>query len=129
VDRERLGHERSDPHPGIERAVRILEDDLKSTPQAPQAARRQSEKVDAIETDRPRVGLDQADEQTAGGRLPRSRLPHQSERLSRPNRQIDAVDRAEALAFRPEPPGPYGKRLHQAARFDERFLAHRRSGA
>ncbi len=105
VHGERLPHDRADGAPGIERGVRILEDNLGAAAQRPELRLREARDVLAAEPDLSRRGLDEAKHGAAERGLPGPRLPHQAERFLLPEREAHAVHRPEQ-ASPPEPPAP-----------------------
>src|SRR5215470_14905823 len=93
VHLHRLGDDVADLHARIERAVRILEDDLDAAPQRQQLLVLEPGKIDAVIEDlaggRP---LEQQDA-AAGCRLAATTLADQPQRLAAAKGEVDAVDR------------------------------------
>ena len=96
IDRERLGDDAPHPHPRVERAERILEDDLHALPGGPELPRGQCDQVTALEADMPGAGLDQSQDEPACRGLAAARLAHQAQRLSARDREAHAVDGARS---------------------------------
>ena len=94
VDHERLGDDVLDRHARIERAERVLEDDLHLAPHRPHALGVQALDRLALEADGAAGRLDQADQHAPGGGLAAARLADEAERPAARDREIDAVDRA-----------------------------------
>ena len=95
VGRQQLAQHGPDPKARVERAVRILEDELHRPSllgRAPAVHDR------ATQGDRPGIGRLQADEAAGDGRLARAGLADHAEHLRRPHRQGDVVDGDQPVA-------------------------------
>src|SRR6185369_8000541 len=79
----------------IERAVRVLEDDLHAPAQQAQRARRNPCEVVAAETDLASARLDQAQDAAGEGRLAGPRLAHDAERLALAHLDADVARRLD----------------------------------
>ena len=82
VNVQRFGDDCTDGHAWVERRIRILEHDLHSPTSATQVAIGELQDVGALELDRPRRGLEQAQHTPSDRRLARARLAHQPERAA-----------------------------------------------
>jgi len=82
VDHQGLGDDRRDRHARVERRVRVLENDLHALAIPAQIAIGDRQQIDAVELDRARRGLDEAQHAATDRRLARTRLPHQPERAT-----------------------------------------------
>src|SRR5262249_54927152 len=69
VDFERLGDDAAHAHARIERAERILEDDLHALPCLPQLVGSERHEVPPLEAHMARGGFDEAKDQSTPGRL------------------------------------------------------------
>src|SRR6185369_6855870 len=83
VDLERLGQDGADGVARVERAERVLEDDLHVAPPPRQRAPVELEDILAREADAAAARLDQAQERAAEGRLAAARLADDAQRLAR----------------------------------------------
>src|SRR5919108_758423 len=93
VHLERLGDDVPDRHAGVERGVRVLEDDLHLAPHAPEILALQRGELLAHEAHGAGRRADELEDRVAGGRLPRAGLAHEAERLALGDLEADAVDR------------------------------------
>jgi hypothetical protein len=117
MDHERLGDDVADRHPRVQRAERILENDLHLPPLATHGLRRQAGQVLAAMQHLARRRLDEPQQQAAGGRLAATGFADEREGLSGADRQRDAVDRPH---HRPGAEGVTGgEMLAERARLDE----------
>src|SRR5205823_3281561 len=82
VDEQRLRDDVTDRHARIERGVGVLEDDLQLASYLAQARLLHPRQVLTAEHDGPGRRLQQLQDAISGGRLPRSRFPHESKRLT-----------------------------------------------
>jgi hypothetical protein len=87
LNKQRLPDDRADPHPGIKRGVRVLEHQLEVPAHLPQLIAAHGGDVLAVEQDRPRVRLFQADDHLADGGLAAAGLADQAQGLPGRNRQ------------------------------------------
>ena len=108
MQRQWLAEDLSDRHARIERGVRVLEDDLRLPAERAQCAGVEAEQVTAFETDAAGIRFDQAQHETAHGRLAAAGFADQGQRLAGIDVEADAVDRpdesgrpAEQIARRP----------------------------
>src|SRR6185503_3584580 len=92
---QRLADDRADGHARVERAVRVLEDDLHPAPEAAQPVRLERGQVDPVEPDRARGGLAQADQRPAGRALAAAGFADEPEGLAAANLEADVVDGAD----------------------------------
>ncbi len=69
VDQQRLAHDVARRHARVERGERVLEDDLHLPPVGPQLGLRQADDLLALDLDRARGRLDEAQHGAAGRRL------------------------------------------------------------
>src|SRR5204863_3864090 len=99
---DRLGDDRADGHPWIERTVRILEDDLHPPPRPAQVVARQRAEVDTVEADRPARRIAQPDHRPPDRALAAARLADQPEGLAAADLEGDAVDRLDRRLGRRE---------------------------
>jgi hypothetical protein len=134
VHRQRLADDPLHGHARVERAERVLEDDLQVAAQAAHLRRRQRHHVGAVVDDLPGVGLDQAQDQPAGRRLAAARLADQAERLAAADGEVDAVDRAHHRARPAAEPQALAHRemLDQTGRLEQdraHFAASRGAGS
>src|SRR5207247_9585043 len=113
-------------HPGIEGTVRILEHDLHAAPQGPQLVSPEGHDVRPAERDPPRVRLDQPQDRAPYRRLSAPRLAYEAERLSRRNRERDAVHGMHRPPGTPQPEQPpaAGEALDEAFHLADRRLRH-----
>ena len=81
----------ADRHPGIERAVRILEDDLHSAAHLLERIALKREDIRAVEVDLTRGCLLEAEHRSTQRRLAAAGLPHQTKRLAAVDLQADIV--------------------------------------
>ena len=87
---------RSTVHPRVERADRVLEDDLHVPAHRLQVARRRdADDVDAVELDLARGRLEQPQQRAAEGRLAAAGLADEADRLAAADVEVDAVDRLQ----------------------------------
>src|SRR5262249_25204069 len=116
VDGQRLRDDPSHPPPRVQRAVRILEDDLDAAARRPELTQRQREQVAALQPDLSGARLDEPEDQAARRGLAAAGLPDESQRLSRLEGEADPVHRADhaTAAAEPAPAGlePLGEALH-----------------
>jgi hypothetical protein len=115
----------SDRQARVQRAERILEDDLHAPPHAAHLGRTQGRDIDALETDLAAGRLDQPEQQAPGGRLAAAGFPDEPERLPARDRKVDAVDGARRRSSCGKQPTTSGENLGEAARFDESAHASR----
>ena len=92
---DRLRDDRSDGHPGIERAVRVLEDDLHLATHLAQLLGLQRVQVHAVEPDRAAGRVAQPDHRAPDRALPAPGLADEAQRLAAANLDGHAVDRLD----------------------------------
>src|SRR4030065_529385 len=97
-------HDVANPHPGVERGVRVLEDDLHLPPGPAEFFAGNLRDIPPLENHPPRFGGNQADRHASERRLAAARLPHQPYRLPR------GTPAPHAPAPRPPPPPGAGAR-------------------
>ncbi len=95
VDLDPLGDRIPDSHPWIERAVRILEDDLQLSPGLPQLGSAERQEIAPLEGDGTAGGLQQAEDRATDRGLAAPRLPDEPKRLSRADSERDAIHRTD----------------------------------
>ena len=95
VNRQSLRDQVADLHSRVERADRVLEDDLHVPAHLLHRRRAEAEELDPVERDLARRRLDQAQERAAKGRLAAAGLADEAERLAAANLEVDSVDRLE----------------------------------
>src|SRR5713226_4852044 len=97
---QRLGDDVADGHPGVERGIRVLEDDLHPLTHLAQLVAAHLGQLTALELDRARGGRLQLHDHPPEGGLPAARLAHQAQRLACRDVEGDPVhgldDRATA---------------------------------
>ena len=93
VHDERLADDVADRHAGVERGVRILEDDLHLPPHPAHLLATDLGQLDTLEAHRARGRLEELEDAVAGRRLARAGLADEPERLARSDVEADAVDR------------------------------------
>src|SRR5262249_10090455 len=94
VDREPLPDDARDPHPRVERSVRVLEDDLHRATYGAQLARPELQERAALEPHVARRGLEEAQDQPSQGGFSAAGLSDETERLAGRDREGNAVHRA-----------------------------------
>src|SRR4029079_9181939 len=102
VDVNALGYRGPDGHPGIERAVGVLEDDLHPAPQPAKRRFLQGENVVALEHRRAGGRLLQTEDRSADRGFPAARLPHERQRLAAGDLEGDSVNSADYPSASPE---------------------------
>src|SRR5215813_15233971 len=120
VDFERLGDGAAHPHARIERAERILEDDLHALSRLPQLVGSERHEVPPLEAHVARGGLDETKDQSTRGRLPAPRLAHQPQRLSRLEGKVHAVHGPDDPPTTGQPLAAHVEMLGEATRLEER---------
>jgi hypothetical protein len=93
VDAERLADDLSDRHAGIERGVRVLEDDLDPAPHFAHALGRVMGDVDTGKPDRARRRLFELEDGAPDGGLAAAGLADEAERFAGGDRKRHVVDR------------------------------------
>ena len=94
--------------PRVERVVRVLEDHLRLAPDRRELLARELGDLEAIELDRAAGWADEHQDRASRGRLAGAGLTHETKRLARVDREVDAVDgldvadRARQQAARPD---------------------------
>src|SRR5712671_1158308 len=120
---DRLGDDLADLHARIERAVRVLKDDLDAAPQRQQLLALQLSDVDAVIENFTGGRPLQPKDAPAGRRLAAAALADQPQGLAAADRKIDPVDRLNLtdLAVRDDPLGD--REMHpQPPHFEERLV-------
>ena len=117
---ERLCDDRADPHPRVERRVRILEHELQVAALAPEFAAMQAGHVHAAEGDSARVRLLQRHDHLADRGFAAPRLSHQAERRAGGHRERHIRDGLDTrhLALQDRARGD-GEFLHQVAQLEQ----------
>ena len=92
VDHDRLGNDLADLHARVERAVRILENDLDAAPQCQKVLALRLGDIDAVKKDRACGRPFEPQDAPAGRRLAAAALADQPQGLAAPDSEIDAVD-------------------------------------
>src|SRR5919198_4768132 len=92
---DRLGDDLAVLHAGVQRAVRVLKDDLDAPPQSQQILALHLGDVDAVIDDPPGRRLFEPQNAAARRRLAAAALADQPQRLAAPDRKVDAVDRLD----------------------------------
>ena len=92
VDAEALRDEVADLHAGVERADRVLEDDLHVLSHLLHPFGRERDEVDAVELDLAGGGLEEPEDRPPEGRLAAAGLADEADRLAAPDIEVDAVD-------------------------------------
>src|SRR5262245_31087487 len=92
---ERLADDPPDAVAWIERGERVLEDHLHPPAQRPQLPLAEACDVAPVEDDAAGGRVVEAQNRSADRRLPAARLAHEAESLPAPDRQRDAIDRAD----------------------------------
>ena len=118
MDLPGLGHDVANREARVDRGERVLVDELDVPAHPAQLVALEGQEVLSAEDDGARVRLHEAQEDPRQGRLARSRLPYQAERLACLDREVhvlDGTDLASAAAT------PVRERLGKAARVEERF--------
>ena len=108
--RERRREARPDPHAGIERRERVLEDELHRGAKPPELLPVQRREVPARDGDGAAVRRQQSQQHPGERALAAAGFPDETHHLASANSEADSVERAHA----PFPPRPhsYGKVLH-----------------
>jgi hypothetical protein len=91
---QRFFHDRSDPHPRVQRGKGILKNDLHVASRLPQPGARKAQNVLAPESDVPGRWLDQPQDASACGRFPAARFTHQPEGFPLVDREAHIIDRS-----------------------------------
>ena len=120
VDDEAFFKDRADFHPGIERAVRILEDDLHPPPQPAHLGAAGSQHVATVEPHTATRGLHQSQEAAADRGLTTAALANEPERAALLDREAHAVDGADGPDHAAQQPLPHGKMGLKTRDIDER---------
>ena len=94
VHRQRLGQDLAHRHARVERGIGVLEDDLHVPAQAAQRVLAEVGDLLALEADRARGRLHQAQHQPAGRRLAAARFADQRQRLAAGDLEAHVLDRA-----------------------------------
>src|SRR5262245_58532479 len=90
MDHERLGDDVLDGKARVQRRVRVLEHHLYAAPGRANGVDVHAGELDAVESDRARGRFLQAQQESGGGALAASRLPHQPERLTGAQFEVDS---------------------------------------
>ena len=97
VDGKPFTDQPADGHPGIERHVRVLEDDLEPPPQRSELLRRQAGDIDTVDENLARRRLVEPGDGATECRLAAATLADEPERLALLDRQRDAIDCVDDL--------------------------------
>jgi hypothetical protein len=119
VDAQPLADAVADWRARVEARVRVLEDDLHAAPVRLELRAAQPRDVLAVEDDRPRRRLDEAQEEPADGRLAAARLTDEADRLAAADDEVDAVDRLDRPDRPLEEAALDRKVLHEATQLHE----------
>ena len=122
VDRQRLADAARDRRPRVERRVRVLEDDLHVAPDVAQLLRVERDDVAAHELDAATRRVDEPEHDAGDGRLARTALAHEPQRLAGADAEVDAVDGVDAAGHTLEQAGVHGEVLAQAARLEQQVV-------
>src|SRR5216683_937123 len=128
VDRERLLDDAPHAHPRIERAERILEDDLHALARGPELVGGERDKVPALEADVPRAWLDQPQDEPPRRGLATTRLADEPQRLTRLEREAHTVHGPDHAAPPGEPGPAHGELLGEPLHLQERCRHHATTG-
>ena len=124
VDDQRLADDRADPHPGIERRVRVLEHGLHRSPIAAETVAVEPHQRRALKLDlAARRRLD-VEDHPGRRRLAAPRLADEAERLARLDRERDGVHGAHESRCPSKESPAYGEVLRERRRLEERGSAH-----
>ena len=102
LDAQGLGDLGAGAHPGVQRALRILKDDLRVAPPPPERASGEGEPVLALESDPAGGRRLEPQQEPADRALSAPRLPDEAECLAPADGERDAVDRTEGTRSREE---------------------------
>jgi hypothetical protein len=120
---QRLGDDLADGHARVQRAVRVLEDDLQPPPHRAQLVGAELGEVAALEEDLARRRRLELQDAAPRRRLAAARLADQPQRLAAADRERDAVHRAHEAAAAAEESAADLEVLHEIADFEE-HVAH-----
>src|SRR5579864_4608165 len=110
-------------HARIQRRIRILENDLELAANRPHLLAREPRDVAPVEDDLAGCRLDELDDRARQRRLAAARLAYEPERLTRLDREVDAVDRMHLPDRTLQQPGADRKVLDQILD-PEQIVAH-----
>ncbi len=129
VNHDRFGDDLADLHARVQRAVRILKDDLDPAPQRQQILASHLGDIDAVIDDLAGGRLFKPQDAAAGRRLAAAALADQTQGLAAPDGEVDAIDRLH-LAHLAVDDDPLGDReMHvQSPHFEERLGFDRSHG-
>jgi hypothetical protein len=122
LELERRRDDGADGVPGVQRAVRVLEDHLDVAAQRSHAGGLEVRDVRAVELDLAAGRLQQAGDEPAHGRLAAAGLPDDAEGLAPPHLEVDAVDGLDRPDLPLEQALLDGEVLDQALDPEQRFL-------
>jgi hypothetical protein len=119
VDPQPFADEVAHLHPRVERADRVLEDDLHVPAHRLQVGAAEAQHVDAVELDLARGRLEQAQHRAAQGGLAAAGLADEADGLTAEDVEVDAVHGLELADGPPEDALPDGEVLFQPARLQQ----------
>ena len=120
VDAQALADAVADRGPRVEAGVRVLEDDLHPPAVRLEGGALERRELDAVELDRARRRLDEAQEQPPDRRLAAARLADQPEGLAAADVEADAVDRLDGGDRPLQHPAADREVLDEVADLDQR---------
>ena len=121
VDDEGVGDDRADRLARVQRRVRVLEDHLHLATQGLQLRALDRRDLAAVEVDRARRRVHQAQQQAGGRGLAATRLAHEAERLAAHDVERDAVDGLDGADLPAEEPGVDREVLVEVADLHQRL--------
>src|SRR5439155_840799 len=119
VGDERLGDDRADAHPRIERRVGVLEDGLHGAPVVAQAPALERLEVLPLEAHEASRRLLEEQHELRRGRLAAAGLAHEAERPARLDGERDVVDRPHDGRRPREEPAAHGEVLGEVLRLED----------
>ena len=124
VDAQGLGDDLADGHPRVERAVRILEDDLDPPPHRPQLDLSELRQVAALEDHLAAGRPLELEDAAARGRLAAAGLTHEPEGLAPANGEADAVHRLDHAGRAAEQAAADLEMLDEIAHLEDQLAGH-----
>ena len=124
VHAERLGQDLADGHPGVERAVGVLEDHLDPAPEGPEGGLVERREVLAFEEDRPARRPLELQDAPPRRRLAAARLADEAEGLAAADREAHPVHRADHPGGAAEQAGAHVELLDELPDLEQRRVAH-----
>jgi hypothetical protein len=125
VHDQRLGDDLADRHARIERGVGVLENELHVAAQLAHLGCRIRRQFAPLEPDGTVIGLDQPDDQPAGGGLAAAAFTDKAEGTAAPHRKVEAVDGAHPPPLAPEHAAANDEVLGQPLHIQQRRLRAR----